>query len=659
MNFLKYNTSAFASRLLIVATDVMLAIVALAVAAILRFNFDIREAIDTFLVMLPVVLIVRLVSFKWFRTYAVIVRFAGASDVLKVFYAVTGGSLLLIGLGVLLRPYGVAIPLSILFIDYFLLLAFMAAIRLMMPSIYQMVFGERVDKDHVIIIGAGRLGAITRNLIKQDIKSTFDVVGILDDNLSIQNKSLDGIPVSSPGELDELLNENEITKAIFAINNIKGNRKNEIVDLCLSRGIQVLQVHAEASWANDNFKISQIKEIEIEDLLDRPVIALDKDNVTRQYKGKKVMITGGAGSIGSEIVRQLIKYDPAQIFILDEAESPLVSIGLECKEELSFANVLPIIADVTDMPRLVKIFDEYTPDIIFHAAAYKHVPIMESYPSEAISVNVGGTKNMAMLADVYEVEKFVMVSTDKAVNPTNVMGASKRIAEIFIQSFNSSSRTNFITTRFGNVLGSNGSVVPRFKKQIAQGGPVTVTHKEITRYFMTIPEASQLVLEAGAMGEGGEIFLFDMGEPVKISDLAKKMIQLSGLTPDQDIEVKYTGLRPGEKLYEELLATKENSIETHHPKITKAKVREYDFIKVEKTIHDLVINIDKDSEMDTVRKMKHIVPEYQSQNSRFKELDRGSTDRTEDKKGSQVLPFLDERGDKSELLDDINGAKGA
>ena len=305
------------------------------------------------------------------------------------------------------------------------------------------------------------------------------------------------------------------------------------------------------------------------------------------------------------------------------------------------------------MPRLVKIFDEYAPDIIFHAAAYKHVPIMESYPSEAISVNVGGTKNMAMLADVYEVEKFVMVSTDKAVNPTNVMGASKRIAEIFIQSFNSSSRTNFITTRFGNVLGSNGSVVPRFKKQIAQGGPVTVTHKDITRYFMTIPEASQLVLEAGAMGEGGEIFLFDMGEPVRISDLAKKMIQLSGLTPDQDIEVRYTGLRPGEKLYEELLATKENSIETHHPKITKAKVREYDFVKVEKTIHDLVINIDKDSEMEIVRKMKNIVPEYHSQNSRFKELDEGSIDKSDNKKTSRVSPILDKREDNSDLHDDI------
>ena len=289
---------------------------ALVLATIFRFNFDISGAIDALLVTLPVVLIVRIVSFRWFRTYAVIIRYAGASDVLRVFYAVTGGSLLIMGLAILLRPYGLALSLSVLFIDYFLLVAFMAALRLMMPSLYQMIFGKRVHKDDVVIIGAGRLGAITRNLIKQDIKSSFNVVGILDDNQTIQNKSLDGIPVTSPAFISELLEKNDISKAIFAIKNIDSQRKNEIVDLCLEHNIQVLQVPAQASWADDNFKINQIKEIEIEDLLDRPVIALDEDNVRRQYKDKKIMITGGAGSIGSEIVRQLIKYEPLQIFIL-------------------------------------------------------------------------------------------------------------------------------------------------------------------------------------------------------------------------------------------------------------------------------------------------------------------------------------------------------
>jgi len=330
---LQYTKSAYASRLLILAADVAFTILSLVLASILRFNFDISSALGVLSLAIPLVVVIRLASFRWFRTYAVIIRFAGASDVLKVFYAVTGGSLLLVGLAILLRPYGAAIPLSVLFIDYFLLLAFMAAFRLMMPSLYQMIFGEKIAKDNVIIIGAGRLGAITRNLIKQDIKSTYDVIGILDDNKAIQHKSLDGISVSSPDELENMLKENKIDKAIFAIRNIKSKRKNEIVDLCLQHNIQVLQVPFQAAWADENFQINQLREIEIEDLLDRPVIALDKDNVTKQYKGKKVMITGGAGSIGSEIVRQLIKYDPGQIYILDEAESPLVAIDLECREE--------------------------------------------------------------------------------------------------------------------------------------------------------------------------------------------------------------------------------------------------------------------------------------------------------------------------------------
>jgi len=508
----------------------------------------------------------------------------------------------------------------------------MAAFRLMMPSLFQILFGQKVASSNVLIIGAGQLGAMTRNVIRQDQKSGYNIIAILDDNKALQNKSLDGIPIYKPEQLPEILEEDEIDKAIFAIQEIGSKRKNEIVDLCLENQIQVLQVPFKSSWISDDFQIEQLKEIQIEDLLDRPVIALDKENVQRQFKDKSVMITGGAGSIGSEIIRQVIKYAPKEIIIVDQAETPLVNIELECREEFGFTNIIPVITDVNDTPRLHQIFEKHRPHIIFHAAAYKHVPIMEAYPREALQVNVSGTKKMAMLAEAYEVEKFVMVSTDKAVNPTNVMGASKRIAEIFIQSFNSTSTTKFITTRFGNVLGSNGSVVPRFKKQIAKGGPITVTHKDITRFFMTIPEASQLVLEAGAMGDGGEIFLFDMGQPVKISDLASKMIQLSGLTPDVDIEIKYTGLRPGEKLYEELLSTKENSIVTHHPKITKAKVREYEFSKVEKTINEIIGSLDTEDDMKLVARMKDLIPEYQSQNSKFNDLDVivGSIDHAEE-----------------------------
>ena len=500
----------------------------------------------------------------------------------------------------------------------------MAALRLMMPSLYQIFFGEKVASSNVIIIGAGQLGAMTRNVIRQDNNSGYNILAILDDNEDLNKKSLDGIPIFKPEDLPSLLQDEPIDKAIFAIQEIGSKRKNEIVDLCLEHQVQVLQVPYKSSWISDDFQIEQLKEIQIEDLLDRPVIALDKDNVQRQFKDKTVMITGGAGSIGSEIIRQVIKYAPKQIIIVDQAETPLVNIELECREEFGYQSIISVITDVNDTPRLHQVFEKHRPHIIFHAAAYKHVPIMEAYPREALQVNVSGTKTMAMLAEAYDVEKFVMVSTDKAVNPTNVMGASKRIAEIFIQSFNSTSSTNFITTRFGNVLGSNGSVVPRFKKQIAKGGPITVTHKDITRYFMTIPEASQLVLEAGAMGEGGEIFLFDMGEPVRIADLAVKMVQLSGLKPDEDIEVQFTGLRPGEKLYEELLSTKENSIETHHPKITKAKVREYEFVKVEKEISALISSLDEEDDMQLVARMKQLVPEYQSSNSVFNDLDEKS-----------------------------------
>ncbi len=333
------------------------------------------------------------------------------------------------------------------------------------------------------------------------------------------------------------------------------------------------------------------------------------------------MITGGAGSIGSELVRQIIRFDPAQLIVVDQAETPLVNLELECKERLDFSNLVAIIGDVSDANRMDSIFRTYQPSIVFHAAAYKHVPIMESYPREAINVNVKGTRIIAELSDKYNIEKFVMVSTDKAVNPTNVMGATKRIAEIFIQAFDKHSKTKYITTRFGNVLGSNGSVVPRFKKQIAAGGPITVTHPEITRYFMTIPEASQLVMEAGTMGSGGEIFLFDMGESVKILDLAEKMIQLSGYKPYEEIDIVFTGLRPGEKLYEELLSTKENSLTTHHPKITRAQVRDLQFEYVTKEIDDLINSIDTEDDMHLVAKMKKLVPEYISNNSIYKEID--------------------------------------
>ena len=357
-------------------------------------------------------------------------------------------------------------------------------------------------------------------------------------------------------------------------------------------------------------------------MLGREPIKLDNEKIKKQLSNKVVLVTGAAGSIGSEIVRQIVRFSPKKVILLDQAESPLYEIELELLEKTINCEIEVVMGDIRNKDRMDNMFRTFLPEVIYHAAAYKHVPMMENNPSEAILTNVLGTKNMADLSVKYNVKEFVMVSTDKAVNPTNVMGASKRIAEIYIQSINKTSNTRFITTRFGNVLGSNGSVIPRFKKQIDKGGPITITHPEITRYFMTIPEACQLVLEAGAMGQGGEIFIFDMGKSVKIVDLAKKMIRLSGLTIDRDIQIIYTGLRPGEKLYEELLNDQENTLPTHHSQIMIAKVMEYNLEEVSEKINQLVAMFDEQNNEKIVSKMKEIVPEFKSNNSIFEKLDK-------------------------------------
>jgi FlaA1/EpsC-like NDP-sugar epimerase len=375
---------------------------------------------------------------------------------------------------------------------------------------------------------------------------------------------------------------------------------------------------------NGELSLNQIKKVRIEDLLERDPIELQNDNIKAQLESKCILVTGAAGSIGSELVRQIVKYYPSKLILIDQAETPLADFKLEMENRFSYIKFKFVIADVRDRERIENEFITEAPDIVFHVAAYKHVPMMEEHPSEAVLTNVGGTRNLANLACAYKVEKFVMISTDKAVNPTNVMGASKRLAEIYVQSLNytNQSGTKFITTRFGNVLGSNGSVIPLFRKQIENGGPITVTHPEITRYFMTIPEACQLILEAGSMGHGGEIYIFDMGKDVKIVDLARKMIRLSGFVPDKDIKIKFTGLRPGEKIREELLNSKEGTLPTHHAKIMVAQVRRYDFEEVGPQIEKLISVGKQGDEKNTVLLMKTIVPEFVSNNSRFEALDK-------------------------------------
>ena len=426
----------------------------------------------------------------------------------------------------------------------------------------------------------------------------------------------------STASLEQIIQKEKVKKLIVAIKNPDKAKKRKVIDICLANNVEILNVPSPTKWINGEFTSNQIKKIHIEDLLGRESIKLDPERLTEEFNNKTILVTGAAGSIGSEIVRQLVAYNPEKVVILDQAESPLYNLEVELKEKRVLQLTESVIGDIRNRDRLENVFRTFKPDYVFHAAAYKHVPLMENNPSEALITNVLGSKNLVDLSLEYNVERFVLISTDKAVNPTNVMGCSKRIAEIYAQSANQLGKTKFITTRFGNVLGSNGSVIPLFKKQIENGGPITVTDKRITRFFMTIPEACQLVLEAEAMGKGGEIFVFDMGESVRIYDLAKKMIKLSGLELDKDIEIKITGLRPGEKLYEELLTNEENTQETHHPQILIAKVRDYDFAEISEDINILTGLFEGQNNETIVQKMKSIVPEFRSNNSIFEKLDK-------------------------------------
>ncbi|MCK5782198.1 MAG: polysaccharide biosynthesis protein, partial [Flavobacteriales bacterium] len=431
---------------------------------------------------------------------------------------------------------------------------------------------------------------------------------------------------------ENYLEKSNLVEIVIAIEEISVERKNQIVDFCLSHDLLVRIIPSFEKWANGELSPNQITEVKIEDLLDRPAIVLNNHYTNEEIKDKVVLVTGAAGSIGSEIVRQLIEKEPKKVLLFEQAESPLhdfrMEIGAKLSKEYPEVELEFVIGDIRNRRFVQDIFDFHKPNIVYHAAAYKHVPLMEEYPQQAVSTNVKGTKNIADASVKVGVDKFVMVSTDKAVNPTNVMGASKRIAEIYIQSLSLvQTNTKFITTRFGNVLGSNGSVIPMFKKQIAEGGPITVTHKDITRYFMTIPEACQLVLEAGTMGKGGEIFVFDMGKSVKIFDVAKKMIKLSGCDYPNDIDIVFSGLRPGEKLYEELLAQKEGTIPTYHPKIMVAKIREVNYSMLNTEIDHLILKVNDDS-FEIVQQMKNIVPEFISNNSRFSVLDNSAVKKT-------------------------------
>ena len=617
---------SYTPRWIVFLIDLFICAASISSAFLLRFNFVIpEEYFKALTFIIPFVLFFRSITFLIFKTYAGIIRYSGAKDTERIFLVAISGSLVFIVMNVInyfLINETYIIPFTVIAIDFLLTVFLMSSFRLATKIVYQELYNPSKEKTDVIIYGAGQFGVITKRTLDKDVESKYKVLAFIDINNSNIGKTVEGgITIYHPNSLENLLEKNTVEKLIIAKEKISAKEKQDIIEKCLQLNIKVLSVPDINTWINGELSFNQIKEIKIEDLLERPPIVLDINKIKKKLLNKTILVTGAAGSIGSEIVRQLINFNPKKIILFDQAESPLYDMELDLQEKHNFYNFEIVIGNIADQYRVKKLFETYKPSFVYHAAAYKHVPMMESNPTEALRTNVLGTKLIADISHEFKVEQFVMVSTDKAVNPTNVMGASKRIAEIYIQAFNQISNTNFITTRFGNVLGSNGSVILRFKKQIDKGGPVTVTHPEITRYFMTIPESCQLVIEAGAISNGGEIFIFDMGKSVKIIDLAKKMIKLSGLNIGKDIQIKYTGLRPGEKLYEELLNDKENTIPTHHSKIMIAKVRSYDIAQVQEQFKELLNLRKHHNNIDIVKKMKEIVPEFKSQNSIYEELD--------------------------------------
>jgi len=571
-----------------------------------------------------VILATRLLLFLFFGTFKNIIRYTSTTDAIRISATIFLGSLLFV-VANMVSYYGFEsqnlVPYSIIIIELMMTSGLILGYRVLLKVAFLEMRAPTKEKTWVVIFGAGESGIITKRAIDRDAGSKYRVLAFFDDDIRKAGKKIEGIPIYNADKLEESLNQNQVAHVILAIQTLSPARKTEITDLCLQYKTKVLVVPPVRRWINGELSFKQIRKINIEELLERDVIQISNDKVGQEIAGKVVLITGAAGSIGSELVRQVSEFHPAMLLCVDQAETPMFHLQNELDQH-RFKDYKIIIGDICDEQKMRLIFSTYKPGIVFHAAAYKHVPMMELNPSEAVRNNVLGTRVLADLSMEYKTEKFVFISTDKAVNPTNVMGASKRIAEMYVQAHDKKSATRFITTRFGNVLGSNGSVIPQFRKQIESGGPVTVTDAEVTRYFMTIPEAVSLVLEAGTMGQGGEIFIFDMGKSVKILNLAQKMILLSGLTLGKDIQIEFTGLRPGEKLYGELLADKENTLPTYHKRIMIARVENRDAAAIEADINDFPALVRDSNETEIVRKMKSIVPEFQSRNSIFEQLDK-------------------------------------
>jgi FlaA1/EpsC-like NDP-sugar epimerase len=623
----KINNFSIVPKFVILLLDLGATVTALFIAILIQQNVSL--AATNWQHMLNATLLMLLVNslvFTTTKSYTGIVRYTGVQDALRIAIAVGLSSFIILVINTVALGISTILSMTTLVIVLYTIFSFLFLIsyRVLVKYLFAYAKNYKMQKKSVVIFGAAATGVATQRVLENDGIANIQVIAFIDDDRKKGSKNLNGAPILSFNEFKEMAAIKPVDELIIATYTIPTKRKNEVVDFCLDHDIKVLSVPAYSKWAEGKFSSRQLQSIKIEDLLERDPIQINNNQIKSQIKGKRILVTGAAGSIGSEIVRQLIPYGPDVIILCDQAETPLHNLELELKENGTRINCVSYLADITNKTRMQKLFEEFEPQYVYHAAAYKHVPMMELCPTEAVRNNVIGVKIIADLAIEHKVERFVMISTDKAVNPTNVMGASKRMAEMYVQALSNQSDlpTKFITTRFGNVLGSNGSVIIRFKEQIEKGGPVTVTHPNITRYFMTIPEACQLVLEAGSMGNGGEIFVFDMGKPVAIADLAKKMIRLYGLIPNIDVNITYSGLRPGEKLYEELLNDAENTTQTYHEKILIAKVREVSFELVKQNTYELeTILTTTNDEMLLVGKMKELVPEYISNNSIYQQLD--------------------------------------
>jgi FlaA1/EpsC-like NDP-sugar epimerase len=630
----KFQNIGYLPRWIIFAIDVTIVAVASVVTYVIIDNLSVQ--FDSYFerpVSSLIIVLIHAIFFMAFRTYAGIIRHSTFIDGVKLLVASTCAYFLLLTTNyVFFFTVNIRMFLpTALFITYVISYLLLFLFRILVKNVFE-TYLQTGDKNKLIkavIFGADANAISVANALKTEKPSRFKLIAFIDKFKQVKtSKSILDLPiVNQIKSVHVILRSLGAEALIIAEKSLTKEETIALVEECIEYNFKVYTVPLITDWEDQKQISNQLKNFDIEDLLERKPIVLDNKSISSQIKNKTVLITGGAGSIGSEIVRQIINYEPSNLIILDQAESPLHNLKLEIAEISKKINVKTIIADIRDYSVIEKVFETFQPNFVYHAAAYKHVPLMEDNPSQAVLTNIVGTKNLADLSSLFNVEKFVMISTDKAVNPSSVMGASKRIAEKYVQSFNfkllekSNSTTKFITTRFGNVLGSNGSIVPLFTKQIQQGGPITITHPEIIRYFMTIPEACQLVLEAGVMGNGGEIYIFDMGKPVKIIDLANKMIRLAGFTPDNEIKIKIIGLRPGEKLYEELLNDTSKTLPTHNEKIMIGQDKVDYFEEVNSLIEDLILVSKNGNNQEIVSLMKRIVPEFKSMNSVFETLD--------------------------------------